>query len=133
MHMKHSSPLTYARAKHMRREPTSAEQRLWAELRNRRLAGFKFYRQVPIGSFIVDFISKEFGVVVEVDGATHGDDNYDQRRTQFLEAQGFVVLRVGNLDVSHNMAGVKDAIVAALTERVPKGPHQPFGTTMSTL
>ena len=57
-------------AKDMRREPTDAEKRLWRLLRDRRLAGFKFRRQVPVGGYILDFYCMKEAVVVEADGAT---------------------------------------------------------------
>ena len=77
------TPLTYARAKRMRREPTAAEAKLWGALRNRSLGGFKFYRQVPIGPYIVDFINYEWGVVVEV--------NLHWRRESFAKYNSFLV------------------------------------------
>jgi very-short-patch-repair endonuclease len=121
--MQHSSPLTYARAKRMRREPTEAERRLWGALRGKRLGGLKFYRQVPIGPYIVDFINHKHGVVVEVDGVTHGDDHeveHDNQRTAFLEATGLLVHRVDNLAVYHHFDDVLDGIYAVVTERSPK-------------
>jgi very-short-patch-repair endonuclease len=117
------SPLTYARAKRMRREPTGAELRLWGGLRGRRLGGLKFYRQKPIGPYIVDFVNQEHGVIVEVDGATHGDDGavaHDARRTAFLAEQGLVVHRVDNLAVFQNLGDVLDGIYAVVMERVTK-------------
>ena len=117
------TPLTYARAKRMRREPTEAERKLWGALRNRSLGGFKFYRQVPIGPYIVDFINHEFGVVIEVDGATHGSVEelaHDQRRTSYLEAQGLRVHRVLNADVFTSMQDVCDGVLIVLTERGAK-------------
>ena len=111
------TPLTYARAKRMRREPTAAEAKLWGYLRNRSLAGFKFYRQVPVGPYIVDFINHEWGVVVEVDGATHGDADEvvrDERRTAFLQSKGLHIYRVWNSDVFENMVGVCDGILIVL-------------------
>jgi very-short-patch-repair endonuclease len=124
--MKHSSPLTYARAKRMRREPTDAERRLWGALRGRRLGGFKFYRQMPIGPYIVDFINQEFGLVVEVDGVTHGEDRevaHDARRTAFLESKGLLTHRVDSMAVYQHLGAVLDGIHAVLSERAAKGPH----------
>jgi len=114
------SPLTYARAKRMRSSPTEAERKLWGALRNRGLGGFKFYRQVPIGPYIVDFINHEFGVVIEVDGATHGEVveiEQDAKRTRFLREQGLVVHRADNIDVFQNLAGVCDSILLLLQAR----------------
>jgi very-short-patch-repair endonuclease len=124
------TPLTYARAKRMRREPTAAEAKFWRALRNRSLGGFKFYRQVPVGPYIVDFINHEWGVVVEVDGATHGDADEvarDERRTAFLQAKGFLVHRVWNADVFENMVGVCDGILIVLQERVARDLIRPSG------
>lgn len=114
------TPLTYARAKRMRREPTEAERKLWGVLRNRSLAGFKFYRQVPVGPYIVDFINQEFGVVIEVDGATHGDAgeiSHDEKRTAFLQAQGLIIHRVNNSDVFQHMGDVCDGILLVMAGR----------------
>ena len=124
------TPLTYARAKRMRREPTAAEAKLWGALRNRSLGGFKFYRQVPVGPYIVDFINHEWGVVVEVDGATHGDADEvarDERRTAFLQTKGLHIYRVWNADVFENMVGVCDGILIVLQERAARDLIRPSG------
>jgi very-short-patch-repair endonuclease len=126
----HPTPLTYARAKRMRREPTAAEGKLWGALRNRSLGGFKFYRQVPVGPYIVDFINHEFGVVIEVDGATHGDADevaHDERRTAYLQLKGLHVHRVGNLDVYENLIGVCDGILLVMAERAGRDLIRPLG------
>jgi very-short-patch-repair endonuclease len=123
--MQHSSPLTYVRAKRMRREPTKAESKLWGALRGKRLGGLKFYRQMPIGPYIVDFINQEFGVVIEVDGATHSDCQevkHDQRRTAYLRRHGLLVHRVDNLEVYHALGDVLDGIYAVVMEKAAKGP-----------
>jgi very-short-patch-repair endonuclease len=117
--MQQSSPLTYARAKRLRRDMSEAERRLWYHLRGNRLNGFKFYRQVPIGPYIVDFINHEFGLVIEVDGATHGEAHekaHDAQRDAYLAARGLQVLRFWNIDVFTNLSGVCDTIVMALEE-----------------
>ena len=125
-----TTPLTYARAKRMRREPTEAERKLWGYLRNRSLGGFKFYRQVPVGPFIVDFINHEFGVVIEVDGATHGDADdvaRDEKRSAYLRSKGLYVQRVGNLDVYENLIGVCDGILLVMAERAGSDLIRPVG------
>jgi very-short-patch-repair endonuclease len=104
-------------AKHLRSNMTSAECNLWYRLRAKRLNGFKFYRQVPIGPYIVDFVNHEFGLVIELDGATHSDSaalKYDTARTAFLEAQGYQVIRTWNHEVFENISGVCDRIVFTL-------------------
>ncbi|MDE2446367.1 MAG: endonuclease domain-containing protein [Alphaproteobacteria bacterium] len=126
-----SSPLIYARAKRMRREPSEAERKLWGALRNRSLGGYKFYRQVPIGPYIVDFINHEFGVVVEVDGVTHSNPEqlaHDQKRTDYLQRQGLVIHRAFNHDVFQNLVGVCDSILLVLSERVARDLIRPSAT-----
>ena len=104
-------------ARALRRETTSAESRLWAELRNRQFKGFKFVRQEPIGLFIADFVCREARLVVEVDGATHStveEKRRDRRRTVLLQQVGYRVIRVQNDDVYHAMEGVLRTIAEAL-------------------
>jgi very-short-patch-repair endonuclease len=109
--------LTYARA--MRFHPTEAERILWGCLRKRSLGGFKFSRQMRVGPYIVDFVCREKMLIVEVDGATHGEAHevaYDARRTAFLEAEGYRVLRVSNHGVFVERDGVLHGIFMALQE-----------------
>lgn len=107
----------------MRSAMTEAESRLWQRLRAKRLNGHKFYRQVPLGNYVVDFLSHAHKLVIEVDGATHGEAHevaYDQRRTRWLVAHGYEVLRVNNMDVFTAMDDVLDGIVWALERRASK-------------
>ncbi|MFO1125811.1 MAG: endonuclease domain-containing protein [Methylocystis sp.] len=69
----------------MRAAQTSAEQRLWGALRGRRLSGYKFARQEPIGPFFADFVCREHALVVEIEGATHSSDE-ELARDAFREA-----------------------------------------------
>ena len=105
------------RARELRRHSTSAESKLWAELRNRQLEGFKFARQVPIGGFVADFVCREAKLVVEVDGATHSTDSEIQRdasRTAFFERLGYAAVRIQNDDVYNAMEGVLRTVREAL-------------------
>jgi very-short-patch-repair endonuclease len=89
---------------------------LWADLRNRQL-GFKFRRQQPIGPFIVDFVCLEKKLIVELDGWTHDleeNEAYDRRRHQWLEREGFRILRFNDDDVMQDRSGVVDAIYLTL-------------------
>jgi very-short-patch-repair endonuclease len=102
-----------ARARQLRRDQTDAERLLWGHLRARRLGGVKFRRQDPRAPYIVDFICLERRLVVDLDGSRHGDDKaiaYDGRRSAFLNAQGFRVLRFWNTDVLKHLDGVLDDI-----------------------
>ena len=111
-------------ARTMRRNMTEAEFRLWLRLRARAVEGLKFRRQVPIGPFIVDFFCAERRLVVEIDGSQHFAEAAiaaDARRTAWLEARGFRVLRLTNPDVMNNVEAVYRAIVDA-AEQAPSEP-----------
>jgi very-short-patch-repair endonuclease len=101
-------------ARALRRTPTDAEIRLWAMLRGRRLADFKFRRQHPIGRFVADFVCTKHRLIVEADGGQHADSEADAEPTQWLESQGWRVLRFWNNDILANSEGVLEAILAAL-------------------
>ena len=95
------------RARELRTEDTKAEAHLWASLRDRRLGGWRWKRQVPQGPYIVDFYCAEAMLVVEVDGGQHADAvPYDERRTTFLASKGLRVLRFWNREVLTNRDGV---------------------------
>ena len=84
------------RARELRSNQNDVEAMIWERLRNRKLRGFKFRRQHPIGNYIVDFYCAE-ALVAELDGMTHiGREEYDARRQVWLEAQGLFVVRVRN-------------------------------------
>lgn len=71
--------------------------KLWSTLKNRKLGGFKFRRQAPIGKYVVDFVCHEKSLIVEVDGGQHMENsNADAQRTGWLESQGFRVIRYWN-------------------------------------
>jgi very-short-patch-repair endonuclease len=105
-------------ARKLRRNSTSAESRLWCELRNRQLGGFKFVRQEPVGAYVADFACREAKLIVEVDGATHSAEEEVKRdavRSFALERVGYRIIRVQNDDVYNAMEGVLQSILAALT------------------
>ena len=94
---------------------TDAERILWFRLRGRRLAGWKFKRQVPIDRFIVDFVCADAKLIVELDGGQHAvRTRQDEERTRTLEAMGYLVLRFWNNDVLGNIEGVLVTIQAEL-------------------
>lgn len=117
------------RARSLRRNQTDAELRLWLCLRNRRLAGWKFKRQHPVGRYIADFACVEAQIIVEADGSQHAanaDD--DARRTAYLESRGWVVLRFWNNDILQRTESVLEVIAAALRtaeirKSAPSPPH----------
>jgi very-short-patch-repair endonuclease len=88
-------PATVKQARALRRRATLTERSLWTLLRDRRLDGLKFRRQVPIGPYVVDFVCHAHRLIVEADGPFH-DPARDARRDQWLATQGFHVLRFSN-------------------------------------
>ena len=101
-------------ARRLRREATDAERRLWLLLRGRRLVGYKFRRQRPIGPYVADFVSIRRRLIIEVDGSQHLGSEADERRTAWLERHGWRVIRVWNNEVSENPEGVAEYILSVL-------------------
>ena len=111
---------TNARA--LRKNSTDSERLLWAALRDHRLNGASFRRQVPIKNFIADFVCHAAMLVIELDGGQHFFDQAEQAdaaRSAVIGAQGFKVLRFSNLDVMENPTGVLETIATAVAERAP--------------
>jgi very-short-patch-repair endonuclease len=108
-------------ARALRRNATDAERAIWRLLRDRRLEGTKFRRQVPIGPFVADFASVSHRLIVELDGGQHADSESDARRDAFLVSEGWRVLRFWNNDVTQNRDGILESIAqaAALTRLGP--------------
>ncbi|MGL5114725.1 MAG: endonuclease domain-containing protein [Beijerinckiaceae bacterium] len=109
-----------SRARSLRADASRAEAALWTKLRNRQINGYKFSRQVVIGPYFADFCCREHKLVVEIDGATHSTDvelAADKRRSSFLFAEGYRVLRFTNTEVFENRDGVLETIVAKLEGR----------------
>lgn len=99
---------------------TLAEAYLWQALRDRRLGGWKWRRQVPCGPFIADFLCIEAGLVVELDGGQHGDAiRYDARRTEYLARLDLRVIRFWNSSVLEGRSDECDAIYAACGASAP--------------
>lgn len=112
------SPIAFRR--YLRRRQTASERLLWHLLRDRRLAGFRFRRQHPIGDFVVDFVSLPLRLVIEVDGWTHqGRERQDAARDRVLGELGFRVLRVPGFQVTTNPDAVVRIILDALDETAP--------------
>ncbi|GAB3335389.1 hypothetical protein GCM10027429_17630 [Marivirga atlantica] len=114
--------LTKEYAKEMRRNPTKAEELLWDVLKGKKLEGFKFRRQHIIGGYIADFICLRENLIIEVDGLIHQlpeNKINDEIRTEWLEAQGFKVIRFTNDEVISQLDIVQERILKAL--------HSPSG------
>ena len=103
-------------ARQLRRDMTDAERCVWKHLRAHRFAGEKFRRQVPIGPYIVDFVSHRSRLVVELDGGQHAlQVEQDRERTRWLEGRGYRVIRFWNNQVLTETEPVLEAIALSLT------------------
>ncbi len=107
-------PIILARAREMRHPLTRAEALLWARIRDRQLGGFKFRRQHPIDRFIVDFYCPEHRLIIEVDGPSHTSPEqieYDKARTEWLNDNGYQLIRFWNEQVYDSIEPVLESIL----------------------
>ena len=98
-------------AQKLRRTQTKEENHLWYDFL--KTYPIQFRRQYPVGCYYVDFFCYQARLVVELDGSQHTTPEmvaYDQARTHFLQAQGYFVLQISNLDIWRNFAGVCQTI-----------------------
>ena len=110
-------------------------------LADRQLNGCKFRRQHEIDRYMVDFICTERMLVVELDGSQHLEQqDYDDVRTRYLQANGYRVLRFWNNDVLTNIESVLEAVTEALASpgtspshflHLQKGMGEPKGNARS--
>jgi len=104
-------------ASKLRHNQTDAEKALWIRLRSKQLKGVKFRRQQPIGKYIVDLITFDSRLIIEIDGSQHSEDNKtnkDEKRTMWLQQRGYQVIRFWDNEVLQNIDGVLEKILAAL-------------------
>ena len=111
-------PAATQKASTLRRNETEAEYRLWGDLRNRLLNGYKFSRQIPLGPYVADFVCRERMLIVELDGFQHAESQYDFIRTRWLNANGYTVLRFWNHEVLEERRAVLETILATLEGRI---------------
>jgi very-short-patch-repair endonuclease len=110
VHLWNSDRKAIARARRLRRSMSDSERKLWALLRRKTL-GFRFRRQVPVGTYVLDFFCFEARLCVEVDGEQHGwTEAEDARRDAYLGSHGIETLRIPTLELYENAAGVLQAI-----------------------
>jgi very-short-patch-repair endonuclease len=120
-------------AKTLRANATDAEIALWRLLRSRRLASMKFRRQVPIGPWIVDFVSFEQRLIIEADGSQHVESENDKQRDFDLSERGFRILRFWNNDILFRSQSVLEMIFDSAARYpspvcAPGGAHPPSPT-----
>ena len=107
-------------ARKLRKNMTDAEQLLWRHLRDRQLGGYKFRRQHPIGTFVVDFVCLEKELVIEVDGGQHAKQlEPDAKRSDYLKEKGYRVLRFWNNEVLQESESVLSVILSSLNGEPP--------------
>ena len=118
-------------AQQLRDNMTDTEKHLWWKIKTKQLKGLIFYRQKPIGEYIVDFYCPKANLVIEIDGSHHlvGETiEYDRIRDDYLSSLGLRVLRFTNADVLKNMKGVLDKIEEEI-EKIPLDPPFSKGET----
>jgi len=112
-------------ARKLRKHSTDTESYLWRYLRDRQIEGFKFRRQQPVGSHIVDFVNFEKKVVIELDGGQHTLHPGDKIRDEWFLAEGYKVLRFWDNEVFSNLEGVletiRDALLTPHPNPLPQG------------
>ena len=107
-----------SRARKLRKQSTDAERLLWSKLRDRRMMDCKFRRQFPVGRYVVDFVCREHGLIIELDGGLHQDQQeYDATRTEWLQSRGYEVLRYWDNDVLTEVDSVLESIGEVLRKR----------------
>jgi very-short-patch-repair endonuclease len=109
------------RARRLRREMTPQERLLWGHLRDRRLGGAKFRKQMWLDGYVADFACAEARLVVEADGSQHADDaGYDERRTAAFARLGWRTLRFWNNEIGENLEGV----LTVIAQHLPSPSHR---------
>ncbi len=107
-------------ARNLRRRMTTAERKLWSKLRDDQL-GVRFRRQMPIGPYVVDFVSIKARVIVELDGSQHlmpSQIDHDSRRTDYLSQLGYLVLRFQDIEFLKNSLAVIQIIKQQIDKRM---------------
>lgn len=115
----HYNPELKHHARELRNNSTFSEVLIWEELKNRKMLGYKFLRQKPIGYFIADFFCNKLKLVIEIDGDSHTEEKftYDINRQKWLESKGIHVLRFDDLKVKKDMNNVLMAIEGWIRKR----------------
>lgn len=105
-------------ARRLRKTNTEEEYRLWSDLRDRRLNGHKFARQIPLGPYVVDFLCRDKSLIVEIDGFQHAASPSDVIRSRWLNTHGYSVLRFWNHEITSECRAVLETVLAALEGQI---------------
>lgn len=111
-------------AREFRKNPTQPEEFLWESLKDRRLNGFKFRRQHPIGRYIADFFCGDVGLVIELDGSQHSEGDrviYDKIRDEEMTLRGLSVLRIKNKKLIEDPIGTIELIAETAIDLLHRG------------
>jgi len=111
------------RARELRKQGVLSEVLLWNQLKYRKMRGYQFMRQKPIGDYVVDFYCSKLKLIIEIDGESHdGRFSYDMQRQSFLESTGLTVLRFNDIDVKRDISNVLMAIEGWIERNNPLTP-----------
>ena len=109
-------------ARNLRNRGTLSEVLLWNQLKGKKMKGYRFLRQKPIGNYIVDFFCYELMLAIEIDGDSHQEKRaQDKKRDEYLKSMGITTLRVLNDDVKKSMGGVLQYIEAWIEKNEMRG------------
>ncbi|MBW2308546.1 MAG: endonuclease domain-containing protein [Deltaproteobacteria bacterium] len=109
------------KARQLRSNTTESERLLWGRLRRKQLLGVQFYRQKPVGPYIVDFFAPKARLVIEVDGSRHMTTQglvKDGSRDRYLDNLGLLVVRFNNLEVLRETDMVMEKIFQTVLRRI---------------
>jgi len=127
------TPKLKTTARMLRKNLTDSELVLWWRLRGKQLAGVQFYRQKPIGDYIVDFYAPKAKLVIEIDGSQHFEAQHiekDKKRDEYLAGLGLMVLRFDSRQALKETEAVLECIFQTITERLTEEmqipPNPPF-------
>jgi adenine-specific DNA-methyltransferase len=113
-------PTLLANARALRANSTDAKRHLWYYLCHRRMSGYRFHRQMPIGRFVADFVCLRARLIVELDGGQHAERLLeDLERTRYLARCGYRVIRFWNDEVPEQTEAVLESILEALIQACP--------------
>ena len=115
------APNLKANARQLRQNLTDSELSLWRRLRGKQLAGVQFYRQKPIGDYVVDFYAPKAKLVIEIDGSQHLEAPHiekDRERDELLGSLGLMVLRFNSRQALKETEAVMDVVYRVIMERI---------------
>ena len=113
--------------KTLRNNAAAPESILWLRLKGKQIEGLKFRRQYGVGPYVLDFYCPELRLGIELDGEVHNTyeaEEYDKRRTRFLNDNRITVLRYKNEVVYQNLEAIVEDIIA-LKKRISAGSDHP--------